>query len=100
MSWQATKAEVRYPLLDPQAYHDARLVAPSYNVYYLARVARLVGREWDARTRVSRKGVCGVLQEAPPDDAKSLIPPRYRAGKRHAPASSEWEAKTALLWRS
>jgi hypothetical protein len=35
MSWQAPKAQVRYPVLDPEAYHDARLVAPTYDVYYL-----------------------------------------------------------------
>ena len=35
MSWQAPKAEVRYPVLDPEAYHDARLVAPGYDVHYL-----------------------------------------------------------------
>jgi hypothetical protein len=35
MSWQAPKAEVRYPILDPEAYHDARLVAPGYDVHYL-----------------------------------------------------------------
>jgi plasmid replication initiation protein len=29
------KAEVRYPILDPEAYHDAKLVAPGYDVYYL-----------------------------------------------------------------
>jgi hypothetical protein len=35
MSWQAPKAEVRYPILDPEAYHDARLVAPGYDIHYL-----------------------------------------------------------------
>jgi plasmid replication initiation protein len=35
MSTQPSKAQVRYPVLDPEAYHDARLVAPSYDVYYL-----------------------------------------------------------------
>ena len=35
MSWQAPKAEVRYPVLDPEAYHDARLVAPGYDIHYL-----------------------------------------------------------------
>ena len=35
MNWQPAKAEVRYPILDPEAYHDARLVAPNYDVYYL-----------------------------------------------------------------
>lgn len=35
MNWQPPKAQVRYPTLDPEAYHDARLVAPSYDVYYL-----------------------------------------------------------------
>ena len=24
-----------YPVLDPEAYHDARQVAPSYDVYFL-----------------------------------------------------------------
>ena len=28
-------AEVRYPILDPEAYHDAKLVAPGYDVHYL-----------------------------------------------------------------
>ena len=27
--------QMRYPVLDPEAYHDARLVAPGYDVYYL-----------------------------------------------------------------
>jgi plasmid replication initiation protein len=37
MSWQAPeeKDDVRYPVLDPEAYHDARLVAPGYDVYHL-----------------------------------------------------------------
>jgi plasmid replication initiation protein len=35
MSWQAPKTQVRYPILDPEAYHDAKLVAPSYDVYFL-----------------------------------------------------------------
>jgi hypothetical protein len=26
---------VRYPILDPEAYHDARLVAPGYDIHYL-----------------------------------------------------------------
>ncbi len=34
MSWQP-KPEARYPVLDPEAYHDARLVAPGYDVYFL-----------------------------------------------------------------
>lgn len=33
-SWQP-KADTQYPALDPEAYHDARLVAPGYDVYYL-----------------------------------------------------------------
>jgi plasmid replication initiation protein len=35
MNWQAPKTQPRYPTLDPEAYHDARLVAPTYDVYYL-----------------------------------------------------------------
>ena len=35
MNWQPPKAEVRYPVLDPEAYHDAKQVAPGYDVYYL-----------------------------------------------------------------
>lgn len=35
MSWQAPKVQHRYPTLDAEAYHDARLVAPTYDVYYL-----------------------------------------------------------------
>jgi plasmid replication initiation protein len=35
MNWQPPKAEIRYPVLDPEAYHDARLVAPGYDVYHL-----------------------------------------------------------------
>ena len=37
MSWQPPKAPVRYPQLDPEAYHDARLVAPGYDIHYLER---------------------------------------------------------------
>lgn len=29
--------EHRFPVLDPETYHDARLVAPGYDVYYLER---------------------------------------------------------------
>jgi len=29
MTWQAPKAQPSYPVLDPDTYHDARLVAPS-----------------------------------------------------------------------
>jgi plasmid replication initiation protein len=29
------KAEVRYPVLDPETYHHARQVAPNYDVYFL-----------------------------------------------------------------
>jgi plasmid replication initiation protein len=37
MNWQPpkAKAQVRYPVLDPEAYHDAKLVAPGYDVYEL-----------------------------------------------------------------
>lgn len=35
MSWQPSKSEIRYPVLDPEAYHDARQVAPNYDVYFL-----------------------------------------------------------------
>lgn len=35
MNWQASKEQPRYPVLDPEAYHDAKLVAPGYDVYYL-----------------------------------------------------------------
>jgi plasmid replication initiation protein len=35
MTWQAPKEQPSYPVLDPETYHDARLVAPSYDVYYL-----------------------------------------------------------------
>jgi plasmid replication initiation protein len=34
MSWQS-KPDVRYPVLDTEAYHDAKLVAPGYDVYFL-----------------------------------------------------------------
>jgi plasmid replication initiation protein len=34
MSFQP-KADVSYPILDPETYHDARLVAPNYDIYYL-----------------------------------------------------------------
>jgi hypothetical protein len=34
MSFQPN-ANVRYPILDAEAYHDAKLVAPRYDVYYL-----------------------------------------------------------------
>lgn len=35
MNWQPSKGEIRYPILDAEAYHDARLVASGYDVYYL-----------------------------------------------------------------
>jgi plasmid replication initiation protein len=35
MSWQPAKPQVKYPQLDPEALHDARLVAPNYDIYYL-----------------------------------------------------------------
>jgi hypothetical protein len=34
MSFQP-KADVRYPVIDPEAYHNAKLVAPGYDVYWL-----------------------------------------------------------------
>jgi len=34
MSFQP-KADVHYPVLDPEAYHNAKLVAPHYDVYWL-----------------------------------------------------------------
>jgi hypothetical protein len=34
-NWQPSKAEIRYPILDAEAYHDARLAAPGYDVYFL-----------------------------------------------------------------
>lgn len=37
MNWQPPKEQPRYPMLDPEAYHDARLVAPGYDVYELER---------------------------------------------------------------
>jgi hypothetical protein len=27
--------DIRFPVLDPETYHDARIVAPGYDVYYL-----------------------------------------------------------------
>jgi plasmid replication initiation protein len=42
MSWQPPKEQVRYPQLDPEAYHDARLVAPGYDIHYLEQE----WREW------------------------------------------------------
>jgi hypothetical protein len=36
MSWQSPQDNnVHYPVLDPEAYHDAKLVAPGYDVYEL-----------------------------------------------------------------
>ena len=42
--WAEQKAQqeqerenIRYPILDPETYHDARTVAPSYDVYFLER---------------------------------------------------------------
>jgi hypothetical protein len=35
MNWQPPKAQVRYPVLDSEAYHDAKLVARGYDVYEL-----------------------------------------------------------------
>jgi hypothetical protein len=35
MTWQVPKEQPSYPVLHPETYHDARLVAPSYDVYYL-----------------------------------------------------------------
>lgn len=35
MSSQPPKEQVRYPQLDPEAHHDARLVAPGYDLHYL-----------------------------------------------------------------
>ena len=37
MNRQPAKDEPRYPTPDPEAYHDARLVAPGYDVYDLER---------------------------------------------------------------
>jgi len=35
MSIKPVSVETRFPVLDPEAYHNARLVAPGYDVYYL-----------------------------------------------------------------
>jgi plasmid replication initiation protein len=35
MSIKPVPVETRFPVLDPEAYHNARLVAPGYDVYYL-----------------------------------------------------------------
>ena len=35
MTWQAPKEQPSYPVSDPETYHGARLVVPSYDVYYL-----------------------------------------------------------------
>jgi hypothetical protein len=40
MSFQP-KADVRYPVIDPEAYHNAKLVAPGYDVYWLEQEWRI-----------------------------------------------------------
>ena len=35
MSAQPKAVDVHFPVLDPEAYHDAKLVAPGYDVYWL-----------------------------------------------------------------
>lgn len=42
MSWQPQKPQPKYPVLDPEAYHNAKLVAPGYDVYQLEQD----WREW------------------------------------------------------
>ena len=64
MNWQPPKEQPHYPMLDPEAYHDARLVAPGYDVYELERQ----WRDWwvdtrDAWAGVSGKSICSLLQE-------------------------------------
>jgi plasmid replication initiation protein len=41
-SAQPKAANIRFPVLDPEAFHDAKLVAPGYDVYYLEQ-------EWRSR---------------------------------------------------
>jgi hypothetical protein len=55
MSTQPSKAQVRYPVLDPEAYHDARLVAPSYDVYYLEQE----WRDWWVESMMPELGFPG-----------------------------------------
>jgi len=43
MTWQAPKEQPSYPVLDPETCHDARLVAPSYDIYYLERNGAICG---------------------------------------------------------
>jgi len=46
------KTEVRFPVLNPEAYRDARLVAPGYYAYYLSRNGRIGGwRPWHQNWR-------------------------------------------------
>jgi len=40
MSVQPSKTQVRYPVLDREAYYDARLAAPRYDMYYLEQAWR------------------------------------------------------------
>jgi hypothetical protein len=59
-------------VLDPETYHDARLVAPSYGLLFGAGMARHVGRQRNAKTRFSAKGICGFLQKALSNETESI----------------------------
>jgi plasmid replication initiation protein len=49
------KTDVRYPTLDPEAYHDAKLVAPGYDVYYLEQE----WRDWWVKSGMPELGFPG-----------------------------------------
>ncbi len=57
MTWQqkAEGPEVRYPVLDPEAYHDAKLVAPGYDVYWLEQE----WRDWWVQSGMPELGFPG-----------------------------------------
>ena len=44
----------RFPLLDPETYHDARTVAPGYDVYYLEKNGRASGTRAASRSLRTR----------------------------------------------
>lgn len=61
MSVQPSKTQVRYPSLDREAYYDARLVAPSYDMYIVngcggTGASRAVSRNWASLSRVLSDG--------------------------------------------
>ena len=68
------KAEVRYLVLDPEAYLHAKQVAPGYDVYFLEQEWRkLVGGKWHAGTWLPRQSIRRNMRAALSAQSESIV---------------------------